>query len=312
MHFSIYQDSQIGGRATNQDRMGYCFTREALLLLLADGMGGHLQGEVAATLTLQAMGAMFQERAKPSIDDPSRLLDDLIFAAHHELHRYRAVNRLSDTPRTTIVVCLIQHGKAYWAHCGDSRLYWLRNGQILARTQDHSHVERLIAQGRLSPAARMTHPDRNKLYNCIGAPTLPRIDKAEPVRLKSGDQFLLCSDGLWGSVPDHKLAYRLCARELEQAIPELVRDAAVAGGKTSDNVTALAMTWLGDDQVGEGRVLHTTQLPMGSVVTTIQAARHADFDDEAPAQPDGTGEIERAIAEIRAAKDKRESTQTEE
>jgi protein phosphatase len=300
MRFSIYQDSQIGARASNQDRVGYCFTRDALLLLLADGMGGHLQGEVAATLALQAMGALFQERAKLAVGDPGRLLDDLIFTAHHELHRYRAVNRLSETPRTTIVVCLIQHGRAYWTHCGDSRLYWLRSGQILARTRDHSHIERLIEQGRVSPAARMTHPDRNKLYNCLGAPTLPRVDRAAPVRLKPGDQLLLCTDGLWGSIPDHQLAYRLCTGELEQAVPELVQAATIAGGNTSDNVTALAMTWLGEEQSEQAHAnsLLTTSLPMGSVVTSIQAARHADLDDETPEQS-GTREIDRALAAMR-------------
>jgi len=306
MRFSIYQDSQTGARAINQDRMGYCYTSESLLLLLADGMGGHLQGEVAAALALQTMGALFQERAQPAIPDPSRLLDDLIFAAHHALHRYRAVNRMPDAPRTTIVVCLIQHGHAWWAHCGDSRLYWLRNGQILARTRDHSHVERLIAEGRLSPAARLTHPDRNKLFNCLGAPTLPRVDKAAPVPLKPGDQLLLCSDGLWGSVPEHRLAYQLCTGELAQAVPAMVSAAVVAGGKTGDNVTALALTWLGEDLAGESKTLRTTSLPKGSVVTSIQAARHADLDDTEPVHAIDTSEIDRAIAEMRNAPAKAE------
>ncbi|MGB4346881.1 MAG: protein phosphatase 2C domain-containing protein, partial [Burkholderiaceae bacterium] len=81
MRFEIFQDSQIGARTSNQDRMGYCFTRDALLLLLADGMGGHLLGEVAATLALQTISALFQQRAQQTITDPSQLLDALIFAA---------------------------------------------------------------------------------------------------------------------------------------------------------------------------------------------------------------------------------------
>ncbi len=308
MRFSVFQDSQIGARAINQDRMGYCYTSDALLLLLADGMGGHLQGEVAAALALQTMGALFQERAQPAIADPLQFLDELIFASHHELHRYRAVNRLPDAPRTTIVVCLIQQGHAWWAHCGDSRLYWLRNGQILARTRDHSHVERLIAQGRLSPAERMTHPDRNKLFNCLGAPTLPRVDKAVPVALKAGDQILLCSDGLWGSVPEHKLAYQLSSGELAKALSALISSAVVAGGKTGDNVTALAVTWQGEDLVLENKTLNTTSLPMGSVVTSIQTAGHADFDASKPEQAIDTSMIDRAIAEMRVTLAKTEST----
>ncbi len=272
MRFEIFQDSQIGARTSNQDRMGYCFTRDALLLLLADGMGGHLLGEVAATLALQTISALFQQRAQQTITDPSQLLDALIFAAHQELHRYRAINRLPDTPRTTIVVCLVQHGKALWAHCGDSRLYWLRSGQILARTRDHSHIERLIAQGRVSPALRTTHPDRNKLFNCLGAPSLPRVEKAPAVLLKPGDQLLLCSDGLWGSIADHQLAYRLCAQKLEQALPELVHAATVVAGKTGDNVTALAMNWLGDEPLAQSGAMQTTRLFAGSLLTIIDTA----------------------------------------
>jgi serine/threonine protein phosphatase PrpC len=246
MKFSICQESLIGARPTNQDRVGYCYTSEALLLLLADGMGGHQLGEIGSTLALQAMSALFQEQAQPTINNPQHALDDMVFAAHHALQHYRAEQRLAESPRTTIVVALIQDHHAYWAHCGDSRLYWLRNGQILARTRDHSHVERLIKEGRLNPAARLTHPDRNKLFNCLGAPTLPRVEQAAPVLLKAGDQLLLCSDGLWGAVAEHDLAYRLCTQELEQAVPELVRSATAVGGKNSDNVTALAMTWQGN------------------------------------------------------------------
>ncbi len=273
MRFAVYQESLIGGRPSNQDRMGYCFSRDALLLLLADGMGGHLHGEIAASLSLQTMGALFRERATPRVADPLALLDELVFAAHQSLLGYRATHRLPDTPRTTIVACLVQQGMAWWAHCGDSRLYWLRQGRILARTVDHSHLERLVALGRVSPAERANHPDRNKLYNCIGSPSLPRVDKAAPAPLQSGDQLLLCSDGLWSGVREHEMAYQLSATPLDQAVPSLVRQAAIAGGKNGDNVTALAVTWL-DELRDPGRELLTTDgLPQNQVITSIHPAR---------------------------------------
>lgn len=273
MRFAVYQDSQIGGRSSNQDRMGYCFTRDALLLLLADGMGGHQHGELAATLSLQTMGALFRTRATPRVDDPSALLDELVFAAHQALLAFRAAHRLAETPRTTIVACLVQQGRAWWVHCGDSRLYWLRQGRILARTVDHSHVERLVALGRVSPAERANHPDRNRLYNCVGAPTLPQVDKAMPVQLQAGDQLLLCSDGLWSGVREHELAYQLSAGPLAAAIPALVRQAAVAGGKNGDNVTALAMTWLDDRPGGIESPLITDGLARDSIITSIHPPR---------------------------------------
>lgn len=273
MRFAVYQESHIGGRASNQDRMGYCFSRDALLLLLADGMGGHLHGEVAASLSLQTMGALFRERATPRVADPAALLDELVFAAHQALLAYRATHRLPDTPRTTIVACLVQQGRAWWVHCGDSRLYWLRQGRILARTVDHSHLERLVALGRVSPAERANHPDRNKLYNCIGSPSLPRVDRAVPAQLQSGDQLLLCSDGLWSAVREHEMAYHLSAAPLEQAVPSLVRQAAVAGGKNGDNVTALAVTWLDELPDAAGGLLMTDGLLHDQVITSIHPSR---------------------------------------
>ena len=215
------------------------------------------------------IAAALQRDAQPVLRDPARFLEESVLAAHRELHRYRAEHRLPEAPRTTIVACVIQHGQAWWAHCGDSRLYWLRGGRILSRTVDHSHIERLVALGRVSPHARANHPERNKLYNCVGAPTLPQIDKAAPVRLPSGDQLLLCSDGLWSCVREHELAYRLSVAPLEQSVPELVRQAAQVGGKTGDNVTALAVTWLDDLHDPGESPLMTDALPHDRVITNI-------------------------------------------
>lgn len=302
MRFSVYQQSQAGGRATNQDRMGYCFTRSSLLLLLADGMGGHTHGELAATLTLQTMGSLFQKAASPSVAEPTAFLDELIYTSHLALHKYRSQHRLTETPRTTIVVCIVQDGQAQWAHCGDSRLYWLRSGRILARTTDHSHVEKLVALGRLSPHQRMQHPDRNKLYNCLGAPSLPIITKSAIAPMQTGDHLLLCSDGLWGSIPEHELAYRLSARPLDEAIPEMVRSAVQIGGKNGDNVTALGLSWLESGNEVEGGTFLTQGLPHDKVITSIQPApQDASLGDD---DRSGVQAIQRAMAYMRTANQK--------
>jgi protein phosphatase len=168
----------------------------------------------------------------------------------------------------------------------------------------------------LSPAERLFHPDRNKLYNCVGAPTLPRVEKAAPVRLKAGDQILLCSDGLWSSIPEHELAYRLSARSLEVAVPELVKTAAVAGGKNGDNVTALALTWLEDELLASSgpnaglsaspSSMMTDSLPGNRVVTSIHPS------DTANEQTPDARAIERAIARFRIPGDNTTTTTSEE
>lgn len=307
MRFSVYQESHIGGRRNNQDRMGYSFTRDSLLLLLADGMGGHIQGEMAATIALQTVGALFQQKAMPYVKKPERFLEDSFYAAHREIHRYRAINNLPETPRTTIVACLIQHGSAYWAHCGDSRLYWMRRGQILARTRDHSRIETLIAQGKVDPSERDTHPDRNKLFNCLGAPNMPIVELSRRASLQAGDVILLCSDGLWSVLPDHVLAQQLHLNTVVRAVPELLASATAIAGKTSDNVTALAMMWESTHNLQDpNNTISTNTLPIGSVTTTIHAPRPGGPEPvgSEPADVFNELEIEKAIEEIRGAIEK--------
>ena len=301
MRFSVYQESQIGGRKVNQDRMGYSYTRDALLLLLADGMGGHAHGEIAASIAMQTIGSMFQQLADPYVKKPERFLEDGFFAAHREIHRYRAAHGMPETPRTTIVACLVQHNTAFWAHCGDSRLYWMRDGQILARTRDHSRIETLIAQGRADPSERATHPDRNKLFNCLGAPNLPIVEISRRASLQAGDVMLLCSDGLWGVLPDNVLAQSLQSKTIVRAVPELIGSAIGIAGKNSDNVTALAMMWESGASLADPNSITTNVLPPGAVTTTIQSALQSaaepvdGYDDSA---------IEKAIEEIRGAIEK--------
>jgi serine/threonine protein phosphatase PrpC len=247
MQFSVFQDSLIGGRRSNQDRMGYRFNNDCVLLALADGMGGHLRGEAAATIAVQALAKAFDLQARPYIRKPEVFLREVLLEAHRDIHRYRAMHNLPDSPRTTVVACLIQHGQALWAHCGDSRLYWLRDGAVLARTRDHSHIEQLIAAGQAQESERDTHPERNKLYNCLGAPQLPEVEISAPVTLAAGDQLLLCSDGLWGVLPDSALVAGLRGAPLDSTVPDLLRMATRTAGDTADNATALALEWQGDD-----------------------------------------------------------------
>jgi len=301
MRFSVYQESHIGGRKNNQDRMGYSFTRDALLLLVADGMGGHILGEMAAQIAMQTIASLFQENANPYVKKPELFLEDAFFAAHREIHRYRAINNLPETPRTTIVACLIQHNNAMWAHCGDSRLYWMRGGQILARTRDHSRIETLIAQGKVDASERDTHPDRNKLFNCLGASNTPIVEISRRASLQAGDIMLLCSDGLWSVLPDHELAQRLHSNTIVRAVPEMLTTATGIAGKTGDNVTALAMMWESSEDLQGNSTITTHTLPVGSVTTTIQAPRHLDLENS---DTYNDSDIEKAIEEIRNAVEK--------
>ena len=275
--------------------MGYCYTRDAGLFALADGMGGHPEGEVASQLALQTLAAMFQREAKPRLDDPLRFLHDAIVAGHHQLLRYATERALLDTPRTTVVACLLQGRTAYWAHCGDSRLYLLRGDKLVARTRDHSYTE---LQKTLSQVVPMgDHLNRNVLFTCLGSPGKPVIDTAGPLNLVAGDRVLLCSDGLWGSLSDELIAQVFSSMPIASAVPELVERALRVAGDKSDNVTALAIDWEAAEDADVKPGVSTKSLGDEVFASTIQASLAGD----GPADELDEAEIERSIREINEA-----------
>ncbi|HZF80297.1 MAG TPA: PP2C family serine/threonine-protein phosphatase [Rubrivivax sp.] len=296
MQFSVYQLSRKGGRDKNEDRMGYCYTRDAGLFALADGMGGHPEGEVASQLALSTMAALFQREAKPRIAEPLRFLHEAIIAGHHQLLRYATERALMDTPRTTIVACLIQGDVAYWAHCGDSRLYLVRGDKLVARTRDHSYSE---LQETLSQVVPMgDRVNRNVLFTCLGSPGKPVIDTAGPLTVQPGDRVMLCSDGLWGTVSDHIITDVLACNSISEAVPELVERALRAAGDKSDNVTVLAVEWEAAEAPDSKSGVSTSSLGDEVFASTIQASLGAEAAGSEELNED---EIERSIREINEA-----------
>ncbi len=291
MKFSVFQVSRKGGREKNEDRMGYCYTRESGLFVLADGMGGHPEGEVAAQLALQTVSALFQKEARPQLRNPSEFLAAALMAAHHQIVRYASERGMLDTPRTTLVAAVLQEGAATWVHCGDSRLYLVREDDLLTRTRDHSYMEQHAAG-----VIRLEQINRNILFTCLGSPTRPVYDVTGPVSLQQGDKLLLCSDGLWGSLPDADIVRQLAAKPVAEAVPDLVEAALRKGGPGSDNVTVIAVDWETPDAFESTHGVSTDSISDGVFASTIQSGvldtLVDDLDDAA---------IERSIAEINEA-----------
>lgn len=295
MKFSVFQISRKGGREKNEDRMGYCYTKGSGLFLLADGMGGHPEGEVAAQIALQVISALYQKAAKPEVENVHAFFNMAIMAAHRQILHYAAEKGLIDTPRTTLVAAIVQGGVASWVHCGDSRLYFVRQGELLARTRDHSYLE------QNQNARQLTAPpagfNRNVLFTCLGSPTKPVFDVTGPVPLQQGDRILLCSDGLWGTLDDTDIVYHLGQKPVGTSAPDLVERALIKAGSHSDNVTLIAMEWETPDTFESTRGSITTDsIDDGVFASTVQAGgldpTADDMDDAA---------IERSIAEINDA-----------
>jgi serine/threonine protein phosphatase PrpC len=297
LKFSVFQVSRKGAREENEDRMGYCYTRGAGIFLLADGMGGHPQGEVAAQLALQVVSTLFQKEARPELPDVADFLVTAVMAAHGRIRRYAMEKDLPDTPRTTIVVAVVQAGLLSWVHCGDSRLYLVRQGELLARTRDHSFLEHRRDDAAAAALKLPQKVSRNILFTCLGSPTQPVVEVTGPVALQQGDKLMLCSDGLWGSLSDADIVYHLSRQPVGEAAPDLVENALRKAGGGSDNVTCIAVEWETPDgfELARGSI-STDTLSEGVFASTVQAdwldAALEDLDDAA---------IERSIAEINEA-----------
>lgn len=290
MKFSVFQISRKGGRANNQDRMGYCYSRNASLFAVADGMGGHPEGQVAAQIALQAVSGLFQERANEEFDDIAQFLKDALTVAHREILAYAIAKNMSDGPRTTLVMALIVDGYIAWIHCGDSRLYFARNNLMLERTRDHSYAE----QPELLRNSLDRYVNRNVLFTCVGSRIEPIFTISEPLKLMPGDKFLLCSDGLWSSLADDEIIYELTRQSVSHSAPELAEKALRRGGATCDNVTVLAVGW--DERLeDEGHSIMTD-----SIGDEVYASTISDFseDDLEPVTPDS---IQKSISLINSA-----------
>ncbi len=291
MKFSVFQVSRLGGRTKNEDRMGYCYTRDASLFMLADGMGGHPDGEMAAQIALQTMATLFGRHAKPHVQDERFFLHSGAMVAHHQIIRYASQHAMTDSPRTTLVMAFVQYGYLHWVHCGDSRLYVVRDGKLLTRTRDHSYHE-----GRGFSSLLRKRMNRSVLFTCLGSSVLPIIDSGGPLRLKRGDKVLLCSDGLWDSVTESRLVSALSVMPVSEAVPQLVEDALRKGGEGGDNVTALAFEWEGSGLEDEPEITgfsHSGGLSDLGFPSTIDADEVASLHSELDER-----NIEHSIAEI--------------
>ena len=227
----------VGDRKEQQDRValfGHPKRPGMLMAVLADGMGGHSGGAMAAEQVLIRARQNFETYA-PAQETPEDLLRSVIDEAHTVIKLTRFTSE--QDPHSTAVVFTLQQGKAYWAHCGDSRLYHFRGAHTMSRSADHSLVGELQRKGRLDENQALNHPQRNVLLSCLGSDREPRIEygcEASPV---AGDCFLLCSDGLWAYFTDFELAATLQEFPPRAAAERLLAQVRQRAGGSGDNIS---------------------------------------------------------------------------
>ena len=279
--------NRLGNRSNNQDRCLVLEKAGRVLLVVADGMGGHARGELAAQTAIDSLSRSFMAQ-QGRIDKPQEFLRKALHAAHLEVvDAGRAVDPPVN-PRTTCVACLVQDDQACWAHAGDSRLYLLRGGTLLTRTRDHTPVEELLQSGVITEDELHSHPLRNSVSRCLGGGLkLPKVS-FDQATLQENDMLLLCSDGLWSALPEHRLAELPADGDLEHTVNLLTDEAELASYPHSDNISLVCLRWLSAG-------MQTQADPAAAILAETAAALPANQEND-PLQ-EAINDIHRAMLE---------------
>jgi PPM family protein phosphatase len=292
MKFTIFQNSRQGPRQYNQDRLAYSYSKDALLLVVADGMGGHRHGEIAAQLAVTTMTDAFQRLAMPTLSSPAKFLIDHIQQIHDMIDQLTQEREMVESPRTTIVAAVVQRGVLYCAHVGDSRLYHFRDGHLLYRTEDHSIVQSLYSKGIINKDDMSTHPYRHKVYSCLGGDIPPKIDLSNRQELVEGDTILLCTDGVWGAVADEQIKYILNSPSISDGITQLLDQAEIVSLEQGDNMSAIGLQW--GDKLSSNFAVSTISMGMGTTTTIMNPITQPNYQG----QPDSSSEVDLTDDEI--------------
>jgi serine/threonine protein phosphatase PrpC len=235
--------TDVGRKRTNNED-AFIAEPELGLYAVADGMGGHAGGEVAAQMAIEALRSALPSApdadfvAQPTLANRRRLLEWLVQTVQSinaAIHTRAQDDFKLRGMGCTLDVALIRGGGVFTAHVGDSRIYILRSGTVYQLTEDHTFAQMLLANGVLSKEEVAKHPQRNMLTRGLGPFPSVQVDSAF-FELDAGDVFLLCSDGLYVEVPEERIA-ALLTQPPETATRELIQAGLEAGGR--DNMTAV-------------------------------------------------------------------------
>jgi len=226
-----------GDRAEQQDRVAilqHPRKKQVFLAVVADGMGGHTGGRLAAEQILHtSRGAL--SNFLPGEEPVEQMLTECINESHILINAMSFINEKN--PHSTSTSFYTDGETAWWAHCGDSRLYHFHRKKFVAHTEDHSLVNHLLKSNQISEEAALSHPQRNVLLTAVGGEQAPQIDLAGPHKLRAGDAFLLCSDGLWAYFTPEEMGMVVAVMNARDCCESLIGRARDLGNGGGDNIS---------------------------------------------------------------------------
>jgi protein phosphatase len=258
IHASVLTDPGCV-REINEDRVILVRPADApvvaakgVLVLVADGMGGHLAGEVASDLAASTIHRTYYDAAR---DVPQALREAFLEANRQIFERASGSPHLQGMG-TTCTALVLRGWEACWGHVGDSRLYLVRDGRIYQFTEDHSAVAKLVATGQISRDEARHHEERNVILRALGTHPDVEVDvSAHAIDLRAGDRFVLATDGLCDTVSDDELLDAVTATPVAGAAEALVGLARTRGGH--DNITVAIVELADGEAVAEAEPRET-------------------------------------------------------
>jgi serine/threonine protein phosphatase PrpC len=205
-----------------------------MLAIVADGMGGRTGGRLAADQVVSTAENLFTDMTERDSTFRDMLLH--LAAEAHTVIRLTAIAAEKE-PHSTLCALIIRKSYAIWAHAGDTRLYFFRDGKLAHRTDDHTYAEQLRLEGRHDDAELAASRYKNILVSALGINKKPRVAIGEEEALRVGDVFLLATDGLWAYFPDDELAEILYAHSPRDASERLISLARERAEMRGDNLS---------------------------------------------------------------------------
>ncbi len=296
MNVTVGASTDVGRtREGNED--GY-LTKEPLFAV-ADGMGGHRAGEVASNMALETL-------AEVAPDEDAHSLSDRVRAANRVVHQHASEDAELEGMGTTLTALWFEGEEARLAHVGDSRAYLFRDGELSMITEDHTLVQRMVREGKLTRDEADHHPQRSILTRALGVDAEVDVDDFT-VELRPGDRILLCTDGLTSMIGEDRIAEILAETPDPQAAAEaLIAAANEAGGQ--DNITTVVLDLAGD---GDADGLPTAAVPAVAPIEprepgeTAPGADDTLMEDLPPGEPVGKDADWTGSAEDRGSRRRR-------
>lgn len=299
MPFAGYWDTRQGGRPENQDSCGFLDTEKGLIAVVCDGMGGGPGGQLASTIAVQKI-------VEYVVNAPQEMPRTEMVANAIEYGHQAILAKTAETPAlrgmgSTATVVLINEQSAVLGHVGDSRIYQFRRGKKIFRTSDHSMVGELVRNGTLTEEQARLSSQSNIITKALGS-KLTNLAEVTERPYDAGDRFMLCTDGIWGSMPENDLIKRVAkTHSLSGAVDSTVLEVDQIGrknGNKHDNLTIALLETKQNSILKEKMSKKTLRLLIGLAAVCLLSIIFNIVLISRPAEGSRDGEVESLLTEL--------------